>query len=173
MGELLGRLEGYELRRVINEGGMGIVLEARDPRLDRVVAIKLIKPSLVASKAARERLLREAKTAASIQHDHIVPIYAAELTTVGHVPFIVMPYVASGTLQDLLDQCQAPLSLSDLLPMGEQMADALAAAHSVGLLHRDVKPANVLVRDEHQLWMAGLWHCPRQERRSRAGSWRD
>ncbi len=150
----LGELDGYVLRRVIGEGGMGMVLEALDTRLDRVVAIKIIRPDLVGGVSVRQRLLREAQTAARLQHDRIVPIYAVEMTAVGKAPFIVMPYVAGGTLQDLIDHQAGPLAFDQCVAIGTQISEALVAAHEAGLVHRDVKPANVLLRGNGDIWMA-------------------
>jgi hypothetical protein len=141
----LGRLERYEVLREVGRGGMGVVLKAFDPSLHRVVAIKVLAPQLATSGVARQRFLREAKAAAAVSHDHIVTIHAVE--EANGLPYLVMQYVPGLSLQDRIDK-EGPLSdLAEVLRIGMQTASALAAAHAHGIVHRDVKPANILLEE--------------------------
>lgn len=151
---LLGLLGPYEVRRILAEGGMGLVLEARDPLLDRDVAIKLIKPQQVGSDLARERMLREARAVAAIEHESVVPIYAAEVSKKTGAVFIVMPLVTGGNLQDRLDTKFASFSNDEITSIASQIAAGLAAVHARGILHRDIKPANILMREDEKIWLA-------------------
>ncbi len=141
----LGRLERYEVLEEIGRGGMGVVLKAFDPSLHRVVAIKVLAPQLATSGVARKRFLREAKAAAAVTHDHIVTIHAVE--EANGLPYLVMQYVPGLSLQDRIDK-EGPLSdLTEVLRIGMQTASGLAAAHAQGIVHRDVKPANILLEE--------------------------
>jgi serine/threonine-protein kinase len=141
---LLGRLGGYQIEEVVGRGGMGIVLKAKDPALDRTVAIKLLATPLAASAAARKRFAREAKAAAAVVHDHVIAIYSVD--TAGTMPFLVMPFIAGRALQDRLDSA-GPLETKEILRIAIQTARGLAAAHAQGLVHRDIKPANILLEN--------------------------
>ncbi|HEY8504742.1 MAG TPA: protein kinase [Gemmataceae bacterium] len=142
--ELPSCLGPYELGEVIGRGAGGVVRKAFDPSLQRTVAVKLLAPRLAARPEARERFLREARAAARIAHDNAVTVHAVE--EIGGQPFLVMQYVPGGSLQDRLDR-GGPLPPRELLRLGAQVADALAAAHAQGLIHRDVKPANILLEE--------------------------
>ena len=142
--ESLGRLGHYEVQEVVGRGGMGVVLKAFDENLHRVVAVKVMAPQLAASATARRRFTREARAAAAITHDHVVTIHAVE--DAGPRPYIVMQYVDGASLQDRIDRI-GPLQLPELLRIGMQTASGLAAAHAQGLVHRDVKPANILLEN--------------------------
>jgi hypothetical protein len=140
----LGRLGHYEIREVVGRGGMGVVLKAFDEQLHRVVAIKVMAPQLASSATARKRFVREARAQAAVTHDHVVTIHAVE--DAGPLPHIVMQFVAGQSLQDRLDRT-GPLQLQEVLRIGMQAASGLAAAHAQGLVHRDVKPANILLEN--------------------------
>jgi WD40 repeat protein len=140
----LGRLGGYEILEVIGRGGMGVVLKGYDPVLQRFVAVKVLAPQLATSAAARRRFAREGRAAAAISHDHVVAIHAVEETN--GVPYLVMQYVSGITLQERLER-DGPLELREILRIGMQTASGLAAAHAQGLIHRDVKPANILLEN--------------------------
>lgn len=140
----LGRLGHYEVQEVVGRGGMGVVLRAFDETLHRVVAIKVMAPQLATSATARRRFAREARAAAAVTHDHVVTIHAVEES--GPLPHIVMQFVAGQSLQDRLDRT-GPLQLPEILRIGMQTAAGLAAAHAQGLVHRDVKPANILLEN--------------------------
>ncbi|WP_020466077.1 protein kinase domain-containing protein, partial [Singulisphaera acidiphila] len=137
----LGRIGNYEIKGVLGRGGMGVVLKAFDPALHRNVAIKVLSVSLATSGVARRRFLREARAAAAVVHEHVVAVYAVVESS--GLPFLVMEYIPGRSLQERLDS-QGALSLQEVLRIGMQTASGLAAAHAQGLVHRDVKPANIL-----------------------------
>ena len=140
--EALGRLGEYEILEVIGRGGMGIVLKGFQRELGRYVAVKVMAPHLAASGAARQRFIREARAAAAIVHPHVMPIHA--VCTSARLPYLVMPCVACESLQQRIDR-QGPLDVIEILRIGMQAAHGLAASHAQGLVHRDVKPANILL----------------------------
>ena len=140
----LGRLGTYEVKGILGRGGMGIVVKAFDPALNRNVAIKVLSATLASTGAARARFLREAKATAAVVHEHVVGVFAV-LESAG-LPFLVMEYVSGRSLQDRLDR-DGPLSVTEVLRIGMQTASGLAAAHAQGLVHRDVKPANILLEN--------------------------
>jgi formylglycine-generating enzyme required for sulfatase activity/serine/threonine protein kinase/Tol biopolymer transport system component len=142
--DALGRLGHYEILEVLGQGGMGLVLRALDAKLNRVVAIKTLAPLLAANATARRRFLREARAAAAITHPHVVMIHAVddEHETV----FLVMECVEGKTLREKIEQ-EGALKLVEILRIGSQVAQGLAAAHEQGLIHRDVKPANILLEN--------------------------
>jgi hypothetical protein len=140
----LGRIGPYEVHEVLGRGGMGVVLKAFDESLHRVVAIKVLAPHLAASAAARKRFVREARAAAAVRDPHVVAIYA--VAEANGLPYLVMEHVAGTSLQQRLDR-SGPLELHEVLRIGMQTATGLAAAHAQGLIHRDVKPANILLEN--------------------------
>jgi hypothetical protein len=140
----LGRLGHYEVLEVVGRGGMGVVLKAVDERLQRIVAIKVLGPQYAGSGSARKRFAREARAAAAVSHDHVVPIYHVE--DVRGTTFLVMPLIVGKSLQDRIDQ-SGPLGVKEVLRIGMQIALGLAAAHQQGLVHRDIKPANILLEN--------------------------
>ena len=139
---ILGLLGSYEILEIIGTGGMGRVYKAMDPTLNRFVAIKIIAPQLSTSKGARKRFAREARAAAAISHENVVQIYS--VPEVDGVPYLVMEYVPGMSLQQKLD-CPEPIDLKEILRIGQQTAAGLAAAHAQGLIHRDIKPPNILL----------------------------
>ncbi|GEM_PF-5755871 len=141
---VLSELGGYEVLSVIGRGGLGVVLKARDPALNRVVAIKVPASEYAANAFARQRFAREAQAAAAVAHDHVVTIHAVGED--GSVPYLVMELVDGISLQEKIDQT-GPLDVLQILRLGTQMARGLAAAHAQGLVHRDIKPANILLED--------------------------
>jgi len=140
----LGRLGPYEVTEVLGRGGFGVVLKAFDPRLGRTVAIKVLASQLATSAAARSRFAREAKAAAAVVHDHVVAIHAVD--SWNGLPYLVMPYVAGCSLQERIDR-DGPLGVKEVLRIGMQTALGLTAAHAQGLVHRDVKPSNILLEN--------------------------
>lgn len=141
---MLGRLGPYEITGIIGSGGMGIVLKGHDRALDRFVAIKLLSPHLASSGAARQRFLREAKAAAAVVHDNVIAIHGVD--EFAGLPYLVMPYCRGTTLEKRIRDT-GPMNLREILRVGLQTARGLAAAHAQGLVHRDVKPANILLED--------------------------
>jgi formylglycine-generating enzyme required for sulfatase activity/predicted Ser/Thr protein kinase len=136
----LGRLGGFRILKVLGHGGMGVVFQGEDPRLGRKVAIKAMLPHLAGSKSAQQRFLREARTAAALEHDHIVPIL--QVGEDRGAPFIVMPFLKGEPLDKRL-QREGKLAVAEILRIGREVAKGLDAAHRAGLIHRDIKPANL------------------------------
>lgn len=140
----LGSFAGYDVLALVARGGMGVVYKAWDRALHRVVAIKVLAPALAASPTARMRFLREARAAAAVTHEHVVAIHA-----VGEhegLPYLVMQFIHGRSLEDRLNE-GGPLTASEVLRIGCQAAYGLAAAHAQGLVHRDIKPGNILLEN--------------------------
>jgi tRNA A-37 threonylcarbamoyl transferase component Bud32/streptogramin lyase len=144
-------LAGHRLESLLGRGGMGVVYLATDLRLKRRVALKLIAPALAADPHFRERFLREAELAAALDHSHVVPVYGAGEAE-GQL-WLAMRYVEGTDLKRLLDR-DGRLEPGRAIELCSQIGQALDAAHAHGLVHRDVKPANVLVTVED-----GAEHC--------------
>jgi Leucine-rich repeat (LRR) protein len=140
----LGRLDHYEILEVIGRGGMGVVLRARDTKLERIVAIKVLAAPLAASGTARQRFAREARAAAAIRNEHVIDIHAVRADA--PVPYLVMEFIDGCNLEALIRR-SGPLEVKEVLRIGLQVARGLAAAHQQGLIHRDVKPANILLEN--------------------------
>ena len=140
----LGRLDHYDILEIVGRGGSGVVLRAMDTKLKRIVAIKALAARLAASAPARQRFVREAQAVAAISDDHVVAIHA--VSDDGPVPYLVMEYVSGMTLEERVKQ-GGPLELKETLRIGMQMAQGLAAAHAQGVVHRDIKPGNVLLEN--------------------------
>lgn len=139
---MMGRISSYEVVGVIGRGGMGVVFKAYEGALNRFVAIKMLLPHLAASAAARKRFAREGQAAAAVIDDNVLPIYS--VAEWQGVPYLVTQYSRGATLQKRI-QDQGPLELKEILRIGMQTARGLAAAHAQGLVHRDVKPSNILL----------------------------
>lgn len=138
----LGRLGEYEIVEIIGRGGMGIVLKGFQKELHRHIAVKVLSPHLATSGAARRRFAREAQATAAVVHPHVMAIHSVNATA--KLPYLVMPFVPCESLQQRLDH-HGPLDVVDILRIGMQAASGLSAAHAQGLVHRDVKPANILL----------------------------
>ena len=136
------QIAGYRLEEQIGQGGMAVVYRARDERLDRRVALKLLAPVLAMDAAFRQRFIRESRAAAAVDHPNIIPIYEAGEAS-GSL-FIAMRYVQGGDVKSLLER-RGPLPAWRAWNIITQVAAALDAAHAYGLVHRDVKPANMLL----------------------------
>ena len=138
----LGLFREFEVLEVAGQGGMGVVLKARDRTLNRIVAIKCL--NLPDSPDIRSRFERESRAAASVVHDNVVSIYTAG----DHdgTPYLVMEYIAGDTLAEILDQ-QGFLPTERFIELAKQITSGLEAVHQKGLVHRDLKPANVIVDD--------------------------
>jgi serine/threonine-protein kinase len=137
---MIGR---YEILDEIGQGAMGTVYRARDPMIDRVVAIKTVAIALLRQEGAdaEARFLREAQSAGRLSHPNIVTIY--DVSEADGLAYIAMEYLSGKTLRDIMNQSQMPLDL--ILDTMTQMAEALAFAHEHGVIHRDIKPANVVI----------------------------
>jgi eukaryotic-like serine/threonine-protein kinase len=142
--QYLGRLGHFEITQVIGRGGMGIVLKALDPCLQRSVALKVLDPDVADNELARRRFCREARAAAAITHENVVAIHHVDEEESKELPFLVMQLVSGTSLQERLDR-GGPLGLMEILRIGAQTAAGLTAAHAQGLIHRDIKPANILL----------------------------
>jgi serine/threonine protein kinase len=143
-------IAGYEVEGVVGAGGIGIVYRARQLRLDRPVALKLVEPEVAREPVIRERLRREARTVAALDHPNIVPLYEAgeEDGTV----YIVTRWV-DGTELGTLIRRDGPLEPGRAARIAAQIASALEVAHEKGLVHRDVKPSNVIVTSEDHVYL--------------------
>ena len=142
----LGRLRHYEVLQVLGKGGFGIVFRAFDEMLQRVVAIKVMMPQLAATSPARKRFLREARTSAQVRHENVVQVHE-----VGEqpLPYLAMEFIPGETLQQRLERT-GPLEIQETLRIGRQIAEGLAAAHATDLIHRDIKPGNVLLESGNE-----------------------
>jgi tRNA A-37 threonylcarbamoyl transferase component Bud32 len=146
-GKSLGR---YRLEETLGKGGMAEVYRATDTKLARTVAVKVILEKHAVEEHFLERFLREARLVASLEHPNILPVY--DFGEENGMPFLVMPYLPGGSLRERLKAGPVPLSLAS--SWIAQLADALDAAHAAGVLHRDVKPANVLLGRDDRLFLA-------------------
>lgn len=142
----LGRLAHYEVLEVVGRGAFGTVLRAFDEKLQRVVAIKVMALELAATSPARKRFMREAQASAAIRHENVVSVFAVEEKP---LPYMVMEYIPGRTLQQRLNE-RGPLDVPTVLRLGRQIAEGLAAAHAQELIHRDIKPGNILLETNVQ-----------------------
>ena len=133
--------ERYEILEILGEGGMAFVYKARDMQLERFVAIKTLKPNYVNQETFVDRFKREAKTAANLNHPNIVQIFDWGIED---EPYFVMEYIEGKTLTSIISRNRT-ISLSDILFIGAQVSSGLHAAHQKGLVHRDIKPGNIMI----------------------------
>jgi serine/threonine-protein kinase len=138
---------GYRIDALIGQGGMGEVYRAENPRLGTWLALKVLAQHLADKEQVRERFVRESRAAASLDHPHVIPIFDAD--EADGIPFIAMRYVEGSDLRAVMEQ-EGPLAVDRSLDVLGQIADALDWAHSRGLVHRDVKPANILLERRPQ-----------------------
>jgi serine/threonine protein kinase len=142
----LGRLGHYEVLQILGRGGFGIVFRAFDEMLQRVVALKVMAPQLAATSPARKRFLREARSSAQVRHENVVHVYEVAEQP---LPYLAMEFIPGETLQQRLDRV-GPLDVPEVLRIGRQIAEGLAAAHATDLIHRDIKPGNLLLEGSQQ-----------------------
>jgi hypothetical protein len=142
--DALGRIAHYEILGMLGGGGMGVVLRGFDPKLDRVVAIKVISPRLAGSERARRRFLREARSAAAINHVNVVTIHSVDEEH--GLPYLVMECLVGRSLKERIE-AGPKLKPRQVLRIGMQIAEGLGAAHLRGVIHRDIKPANIMLLD--------------------------
>lgn len=138
----LGRIGLFEIIGLVGRGGMGVVLKARDPSLDRIVAIKMLTPHLIADEEAKTRFCREAKAAATVNHPNIIAIHGVSVHR--GIPYLVMPYEIGPSLARRVKE-EGPLTIKEAINVATQIVSALAEAHESGLIHRDIKPSNILL----------------------------
>jgi serine/threonine protein kinase/ABC-type branched-subunit amino acid transport system substrate-binding protein len=143
----LGWLEHYRVLKLLGRGGMGIVFQAEDSHLQRVVALKVMTPELARVADFRQRFLREARATAAVHSDHIVTIHQVGLH--GDLPFLAMEFLQGEPLDTSLERNARP-ALDQILQIGLQIARGLQAAHERGLIHRDIKPANIWLEFKEQ-----------------------
>src|SRR5438067_883961 len=138
-GTKLGR---YEIRSQLGAGGMGEVYLALDTKLDRKVALKILPAEVAAHPDRMKRFVQEAKAASALNHPNIITIHEIDETDSGH--FIATEFIDGETLRERMRN--VPMNLGEVLDVAAQIASALAAAHAAGIVHRDVKPENVMIR---------------------------
>jgi WD40 repeat protein len=136
----IGRLGGYRVLKLLGAGGMGVVFHAEDVQLKRPVALKIMRLGMAADDTARRRFVREARAMAALKHDHVVSIY--QVGEDRGVPFLAMEFLEGETLHEHLRREVVP-PLAEVLRIGREIAQGLAAAHARGLIHRDIKPSNI------------------------------
>ena len=167
----LGSLINFNILRIVGRGGMGIVLHAVDTCLERDVAIKVLDPELSKDELARSRFCREARAAASISHENVVAVHQVERDEGKDLPFLVMELVSGESLEKKLAR-EGQITLKEIVRIGMQTASGLAAAHEKGLIHRDIKPGNILLEQSGQrvkLTDFGLARAAEDVRLTRSG----
>jgi serine/threonine protein kinase len=140
--EALGRMGKYDILEIVGHGGMGVVFRAFDEQLRRTVAIKVLTRALANNATARRRFIREARAAAAINHLNVVTIHSVEEHE--SLPFLVMEFIRGDSLRDHLRKV-GPAEPTDIVRIAAQIASGLAAAHAQGVIHRDIKPGNVML----------------------------
>jgi serine/threonine protein kinase len=142
--ETIGMLDHFAIKGVVGRGGMGLVLRGFDTWLNREVAVKVLDPALAQDENAQHRFCRESRAAASISHEHVVAVHHVAESESNELPYLVMQLIDGESLEEILAR-EGRLELKEIVRIGKEIAEGLAAAHAKGLIHRDVKPANVLM----------------------------
>jgi serine/threonine protein kinase len=142
----IGRLGPYRILNLLGSGSMGIVFRAEDSRLKRPVALKVMRPNYASKEEYRKRFLREAQATAKLDHPHVVPIYGVD--EFAGAPYLAMKLLEGESLEERLKARGSWLPLPEVLRIGEEVSDALAAAHARELIHRDVKPTNIWLESD-------------------------
>lgn len=145
----LGRIAHFDVMRVLGRGGMGVVLEAFDSKLQRHVAIKVLDPEVAEEEVSKQRFCREARAAASVTHENVVAVHQVEKVPEKGIAFLVMQLISGETLEQRL-QREKKLPLNEIVRISMEAARGLSAAHSQGLIHRDIKPGNILLEPPQQ-----------------------
>src|SRR5438876_5274390 len=148
MPELPQSVDRFQIVRILGKGGMGTVYLARDERLERPVAVKVLHSEDLATDERRAKFMREARTAASIRHPNVATIYEVGESDEG-APFIVMEYCEGETLTQRMRR--RPLEAAEFMSIARQIASGVAAAHDGGVIHRDLKPANIIIEPTGQV----------------------
>jgi serine/threonine protein kinase len=162
----LGRLGHYRVLRLLGRGGMGMVFEAQDLKLHRLVALKVMLPGRLADAEGRSRFLQEARAAAAVEHERVVTVYEAD--EANGVPFLAMQLLQGESLEARLRRCSDPYPVSFIVRLAREIAEGLDAAHRGGLVHRDVKPSNLWLQagdDRVKILDFGLASVARSEAR--------
>ncbi len=134
----------YTILEKLGSGGMGTVYKAQDTKLDRFVALKFLRPDLSQNEEGKKRFIHEAKAASALNHPNIAHIY--DIDEADGQMFIAMEYIEGRDLKSMIDE--GPLAFQDVLSYSIHIAEALAKAHSKGIVHRDIKSANILVSED-------------------------
>jgi hypothetical protein len=142
----IGTLGEFEIIREVGRGGMGVVLHAFDPCLQRDVAVKVLDPQLANNDVARQRFCREARAAAAVTHENLVAVHQVDEDEASNLPYLVMQLIAGESLEQRLKRV-GKLAAGEVAKLGQQAAAGLAAAHAGGLIHRDIKPGNILIEE--------------------------
>jgi serine/threonine protein kinase len=138
------RLGAYEILALLGAGGMGEVYKARDSRLNRFVAVKVLPADRVSDPRRKQRFMQEAQAASALNHPNIITLY--DIAVDGDRDYLVMEYIAGKTLDTLIPR--TGMRLDELLHIALQVAEGLSAAHAAGIVHRDLKPSNIIVSEK-------------------------
>ena len=142
--EYLGQIDRFKIVELVGKGGMGMVFRAFDSCLQRTVAVKVLDPQYATNEQAQSRFCREARAAAGVTHENVVTIHHVEHIEARGLSFIVMQFVKGHSVQEMLDK-QGPVPVREAVRIAAATASGLAAAHANGLIHRDIKPGNILI----------------------------
>lgn len=144
----MGRMGPYRVLKILGTGGMGVVFQAEDPQLGRLVAIKAMRPTLIGDDACRKRFFKEARAAAAIDHEHIVTVY--QVGEDRGFPYLAMQYLHGENLEERIWR-EKHLPIDEVIRIGREVAQGLSAAHEQGLIHRDIKPSNIWLEISRKL----------------------